>query len=426
MPTCFIISPIGESGSEIRRNADDLRDLIIRPVLEPFGFTVVRGDHRSEAGQIDIDVIRAVQESDLCVIDISLPNPNVYYEFGRRDETGKPLILLKAKGSGELPVDIATRRYIEYDLDDRRGLIDSMEQLRNFVKPVVENGFESSGTGASLSELAEVLKRIERKIDRMGTPSSAGTVTPNVEAMDDDVNPTDMFKLAMRQKNIPMAERAMETLSYRMDKQRWLDFVVEQVAALGSRKAGDIMIENALYFMDVTESFKDKLDYLGCLVSNLNRTDREIENLQLVEEVCESLIATCGDEPVEIHVGIYNQMNRLYHGIYGSTRDKQWLEKALGVLQKALKLREDLNYIHYNLGLCLKARDKNNDIQEALQHFLRCVELDHAIEKKDADHLESLCEVLHRLSDPRLYDYLDQLEMVNRVKAQLLRSRIKV
>ena len=97
MPNCFIISPIGESGSETRQNADDLRDLIIKPVLESFGFTVIRGDHRSEAGQIDIDVIRAVQESDLCIVDLSLPNTNVFYEFGRRDETGKPLILLKQK-----------------------------------------------------------------------------------------------------------------------------------------------------------------------------------------------------------------------------------------------------------------------------------------------------------------------------------------
>ena len=75
MPVCFIISPIGESGSETRRNADDLRDLLIKPVLEPLGFEVVRGDHRSDAGQIDIDVIRAVQEADLCIADISLPNP---------------------------------------------------------------------------------------------------------------------------------------------------------------------------------------------------------------------------------------------------------------------------------------------------------------------------------------------------------------
>ena len=30
MPDCFIICPIGETGSEIRRNADDLRDLIIQ------------------------------------------------------------------------------------------------------------------------------------------------------------------------------------------------------------------------------------------------------------------------------------------------------------------------------------------------------------------------------------------------------------
>ena len=164
MPVCFLITPIGESGSEIRQNADDLRDLIIKPVLEAFGFTVLRGDHRSETGQIDIDVIQAVQESELCIADLSMPNPNVFYEFGRRDETGKALILIKSKGSEDLPVDVATRRYIEYDLDSRRGLIDSREQLKNSVETIVKKGFEPSGTDTSVIELAEIFRKVECKI----------------------------------------------------------------------------------------------------------------------------------------------------------------------------------------------------------------------------------------------------------------------
>ena len=421
MAKCFIISPIGETGSETRRNADDLRDLIIKPVLEPLGFEVMRGDHRSEAGQIDIDVIRAVQEADLCIADISLPNPNVFYEFGRRDETGKPLILLKAKDSGEMPVDVATRRYIEYDLDSRRGLIDTMEQLRAFVKPIVEKGFESSGNGSSLSELAEILKRVERKIDRLesvgGRPSDG---LGKVDGEEVGANPVDAFKLALRQKNIPVAEQAMEQLKYRMETLRWLDQVVEQVAALGSRKSGDIMIENAEYFIDSSQSFKNKLDYLACLVSNLNKTDRELENMELVERICESLNAAYPNEPVGLRVRIYNQLNRVYYGIYATTGEKQWLEKAIEALQKALGMDDTESFLHYNLGLCMEKLGRDND---ALEHFMRCIELDG--DEQDDDHLEKLCEVLHKLGDPRFSDYFEKLGSINKIKAQLLRSRLK-
>lgn len=420
MPTCFIISPIGESGSEIRRNADDLRDLLIKPVLEPMGFNVVRGDHRSEAGQIDIDVIRAVQDSDLCIVDVSLPNPNVYYEFGRRDETGKPLILLKSKGSEDLPVDVATRRYIEYDLDSRRGIIDAMEQLRAFVGPIVERGFESNGNGSSLSELAEILKRVERKIDRLETAKSSASSALSVGEADDETrsHPVEVFRLAIQQKNIPLAERAMEQLRYRMDELRWLDQVVESVAALGSWKAGDLMIQNAVRFIDSNMEMKDKMDYLGCLVTNLTRTDRELDNLDLVVQICETLTVLSANEEPELRIQPYNQLNRLYYGIYGTTKDKKWLMKSIEALEKALKIDEEESFLHYNISLCL---NKIGESDAALQHILRCVALDG--DDYDDDHLETLCELLHARQDPRLADSLALLEQVSPVKAKLLRNR---
>ncbi|MDE6339490.1 MAG: hypothetical protein K2K97_06860, partial [Muribaculaceae bacterium] len=104
--TCFVIAPIGETGSEIRQDSDDLLDLVIKPALEVFNMDVIRGDHRNESGQIDVDVIKLVQESDLCIVDLTHENVNVFYELGRRDETGKPTILLKSSKSKNLPVDI--------------------------------------------------------------------------------------------------------------------------------------------------------------------------------------------------------------------------------------------------------------------------------------------------------------------------------
>ena len=424
MPTCFIISPIGETGSEIRENADDLRDLIIRPALEIYQFEVIRGDHRSEAGQIDVDIIRAVQESDLCVVDVSLPNPNVYYEFGRRDETGKPIILLKAKNSEDLPVDVATRRYIEYDLDSRHGIRDAIQQLRNFVEPLVKRGFESTGTGASLSEIADTLKRVERKIDRM---SEKGTVQPAIippTATTSDEDPAEVLRLALRQRNIPLAEQAMDQLKYRTPLHRWLDATVETVAAIGSVKAGDILIENIDVFMDDTAStLKEKVEYLGCLVSNLNRTDRELENVELVDRICASLLASAPSGSERLQVSIHNQRNRLYHGIYITTGEKKWLDKAIQSLQNALQISDSESFLYYNLAMCEQNRDNPGDMEMAREHIIHCIELDG--EELDDDHLQKACEILHALGDPRLPDYLELLSKKSPIKAQNLIARLQ-
>ena len=418
MPTCFIISPIGETGSDIRTNADDLRDLIIQPALELFGFDIIRGDHRSEAGQIDVDVIRAVQESELCVIDLSLPNPNVYYEFGRRDETGKPIILLKAKGSGDLPVDIATRRYIEYDLDSRHGIRDAIQQLKNFVEPLVKRGFESVGSGASLSDIADTLKRVERKLDRLGD-SNRGTITGVLPKDLGNEDPFAALKLAIRQGNIPLAEQAMEQLKYRKPLYNWLDYAVEQVAALGSVRAGDILLEHLGDFMDRQEStLKQKVEYLSCLVSNLNATDREGENLELLEKISANILASAPEDAYYEKVTVYNQMNRIYYGLYFSTDDEKWLDKSIDSLRKALDISDNYAFLHNNLAQSARLRNRPGDLAVARDHIIRCIEL--CGEDVDPDYLEEACTIFHLLNDPRLDDYMERLVAASPIKAQLL------
>jgi hypothetical protein len=50
--TCFVISPIGEEGTDVRQLADDLLELIIVPALEPFDFEVTHADKIVSSGVI--------------------------------------------------------------------------------------------------------------------------------------------------------------------------------------------------------------------------------------------------------------------------------------------------------------------------------------------------------------------------------------
>ncbi len=421
MYTCFIICPFGESGTETRTNADDLRDLIIRPALEPFGFRVERGDDHVDQSEIDSAVIRAVQEADLCVVDISQLNANVFYELGRRDETGKPVVLIRSVNSEKAPMDIAARRYVEYDLDSRRGIIDACNSLKDFVEPFVKQGFEASGSGASLGEIAEILKRVERKVDRIKVGGGSAVGGSADIPMDGDVDPVDLLNLSMRQKNIPMAEKAMSMLQYRMQRIKWLDQVVEQVAVIGSVPAGNILIENAMDFVDDTATtFHQKVEYLACLVGNLMKTDREAENCALVEQMYESIKAVSDNQEEDDRITLTNQMNRLYYGIFATTREPIWLDKAIQVLEAALEIGER-DFLYFNLSICENARNNPGDAQLALEHALRCIELDG--DQPDDAHLEHACKLLHEFEDPRLIDFLDALAEVNPIKAKLLRSK---
>src|SRR5262249_1337894 len=102
-------------------------------------------------------------------------NPNVFYECGRRHETGKPSVQLIRNGE-QLPFDVAGIRTITYDLSTTRGLRDIIVNIREYVKASEEKGYSTPTSGASPSSIAEALERIERQINRSGKISSGTSV----------------------------------------------------------------------------------------------------------------------------------------------------------------------------------------------------------------------------------------------------------
>ena len=424
MHSCFVISPIGATGTPIRQDMDDLLDLIIRPALELYDFDVKRGDHRSEANQIDIDVIESVQNADLCIVEISYQNPNVFYEMGRRDETGKPLILLKSKNSGDLPIDIATRRYIEYDLDDRHGIRDAVTQLKNFVAPLVEGGFASSSSGASLSDLASILARIERKVDRLNKSGGAvmpAAAVPEVAAGQgvEDLSPSEMFRLGRLNKNIPMIDTSLQKLRYITDEIKFFDYYVELASNAGSLMAGELLLEKAQDFMDSSATFHQKVDYLGSMVSHLTRQDKEPQYIELVEAICSQLLAESEGQDTADIVSIHNQKNRVYYGCSVTTDDKQWAAKAVEELEVAIRLAPNKSFLHYNMATC--SRQLGN-LQRAKEAIDRTLELD---EKPDLNHLKTAVELYYRMGLPEYEDLLEQMRQVNPAKAALTEAGLK-
>jgi len=112
---CFVISPIGNEGSEIRVKSDLVLHHIIKPVLEKNGYEVNRADNITQPGLITHQIIDELIESDLVIADLSSFNPNVFYELAVRHAAEKPIIHMIGEGEN-LPFDIANFRTIFYGI----------------------------------------------------------------------------------------------------------------------------------------------------------------------------------------------------------------------------------------------------------------------------------------------------------------------
>lgn len=138
MKNCFIICPIGEKGSEIRRVSDIVLKYIIYPVCEEYGYEVIRADKEFTSNSINDDIFNHLDNDELAIADLTGFNPNVFYEAGYRKAKGLPLIHIAREGT-VLPFDIKTIRTYFYDID-----VDKVDIAKDALKKVIENIMEKS------------------------------------------------------------------------------------------------------------------------------------------------------------------------------------------------------------------------------------------------------------------------------------------
>ena len=124
---CFVISPIGSEGTEIRDRSDQVLRHLIEPAVKLYGYQAIRADAISTPGMITSQVIEHVLESPLVIADLTDHNPNVFYELAVRHIVRKPLIQMIEKPH-TLPFDVAGARTIFFELS-LDGVADAVEQI---------------------------------------------------------------------------------------------------------------------------------------------------------------------------------------------------------------------------------------------------------------------------------------------------------
>lgn len=105
---CFMIMPFNSEFDVVYRS-------LIKPAVEKFGLTTLRADEMYSTGQIMEQIRAAIQQSRLCIADLSYRNPNVLYELGISQTLGKPIILI-TNNIDDVPFDLRSDRFIVYDV----------------------------------------------------------------------------------------------------------------------------------------------------------------------------------------------------------------------------------------------------------------------------------------------------------------------
>ena len=102
---CFVISPIGQPGSEVRKHADYVFKYIIKPAMADCGVDAFRADQVVKIGKISDHMFNAILKEDFAIAVLTDHNPNVFYELAVAQAAARPVIMMIQKGQS-IPFDI--------------------------------------------------------------------------------------------------------------------------------------------------------------------------------------------------------------------------------------------------------------------------------------------------------------------------------
>lgn len=116
---------------------DDLYQDVIKPQCEKLGLRAIRADESYASTPIINDIIQEISESSIIICDITMDNPNVFYELGYAHALRKTTILLADRQKRtNLPFDVSGYRTIFYE-NTIAGKKRIEEALRKYIATAV-------------------------------------------------------------------------------------------------------------------------------------------------------------------------------------------------------------------------------------------------------------------------------------------------
>ncbi|NML16783.1 DUF4071 domain-containing protein [Azohydromonas sp. G-1-1-14] len=134
----------GPDGHEVDYNR--VYDELIAPAIEAAGLDAFRADQELAAGSIVTDMFQELLIADLVVADLSIANPNVWYEVGVRHALRSRGVVLLFGGKAPSAFDLYTDRKLRYGLagdgPDPATLQQDIDALAAMIKATMASWHE--------------------------------------------------------------------------------------------------------------------------------------------------------------------------------------------------------------------------------------------------------------------------------------------
>jgi hypothetical protein len=154
---CFVIAPIGEEESEVRKRSDQILKHVIEPAVTECGYEAIRADKIEKPGVITSQVIQHVVEDQLVIADLTGHNPNVFYELAIRHALRKPFIQMIQKGE-KIPFDVVGTRTIYIDHHNLDSVGEAKEGITGQIKSLEQDASQIE-TPISISLDLQILRK---------------------------------------------------------------------------------------------------------------------------------------------------------------------------------------------------------------------------------------------------------------------------
>src|SRR6516225_11123822 len=139
-PRAFVVMPFGKKSGPngIEIDFDAIYAGLLAPAVEGAGLEPHRADAERWGGSIHADMFQELLLAEFVVADLTLDNPNVWYEIGVRHALRAGGAVLTYALRDRLPFDIAGQRMQRYTLKDGKLDPDLVETERTALKEAIE------------------------------------------------------------------------------------------------------------------------------------------------------------------------------------------------------------------------------------------------------------------------------------------------
>ncbi len=161
-PHAFVAMPFGTKpdaeGNQIDFNS--IYTIYIKPALEAAGLEVFRADEEEQAGEIRKDMFFELLVADLVVADLSIDNPNVWYELGVRHALRARGVVLIYGGCSRKVFDVYTDRKLHYTIKNGKPNLATLEQDIKNLTAMTKKTMES-WHGRKISPVFDLLPNLQ-------------------------------------------------------------------------------------------------------------------------------------------------------------------------------------------------------------------------------------------------------------------------